>query len=363
MEKKKILYVGYSSNMGGIESFLMNVCQKLDQEEFEISILIFKGKKVCNQDELEKSGVRFLEITNRKESYVQYLKDLKKVYVEHDFDIIHFNIMNFSLFERIILANRYSDARLVIHSHSASINQVYRRTRMLDKVGRFLCRNILYEKIACGQEAGKWLFGKKDFLILNNGIDVEAFRFNAENREEIRSQLGIKEKDTVIGLIARLEEQKNHRFLLDVFKEYQKLDGNSKLLLVGEGSLKSELEEKVNVLGMQDKVFFLGRRDDTNKIYSAMDIFLMPSWFEGFSIALVEAQVNGLKCYTSTKVAEESNITGNVEFLSLEESAQNWARRIFEARQERDEMAVEKVPDRFRVEETVRVLRKIYKEK
>lgn len=295
MNKKKILYVGYSSNMGGIERFLINVCKNLNKEKFEISILVFRGKEACNQRELEKEGIRFLEVTNRKENYKKYIKDLKQIYCENDFDIIHFNIMNFSLFERIILAKKYSKARLIVHSHSGNLNKVYRKTRMLDKIGRFLTRNIEYEKIACGKEAGEWLFGKEQFIVLNNGIEIENYEFNPKNRDEIRNEVGIKKDEFVIGLIARLEEQKNHRFLMDLFYAYQKLNRNSKLMLVGEGSLESELRQKVKELEIEDKVLFLGRRDDTEKIYSAMDIFVMPSWFEGFSISLVEAQANRIE--------------------------------------------------------------------
>lgn len=363
MEKMKILYVGYSSNLGGIERFLMNVCKNLDREKFEIYMLVFKDKKACNQNELEKAGVKFLKITNRKENYRQYIKDLQKIYCENNFDIIHFNIMNFSLFERILLAKKYSKARLIVHSHSGSINKVYRKTRILDKLGRFLTRNIEYDRIACGQNAGEWLFGKKKFVILNNGIDLETYGFNEMHRRKIRNEFGIKDNEVVIGLVAKLEEQKNPRFLVDLFYEYKKLNKNSKLLFIGEGSLEQELRERTRNLGIQDKVFFLGRRNDAEKIYSAMDIFIMPSWFEGFSIALVEAQANGLKCYASTNVAEESNITGNVEFLSLVESASGWAKRIYGAGDKRDENAIGKVPDKFRIEETVKSLSKIYEGK
>ena len=363
MKRKKILYTGYSSNIGGIERFLINVCKNLDRDKFEINILSFDGKRLYFQKELEQVGITFLNVTGRTKNYGQYLKDLKKIYCENDFDVIHFNIMNFSCFERIILAKKYSQARLILHSHSASIQKVYRKTRFLDKVGRFFTRNIEYEKLDCGQEAGEWLFYKKEFLVLNNGIDVQAFQFNQNNRSEIRDEFNIKDNETIMGVIAKLEEQKNPRFLMEIFFEYQKLNSNSKLLLVGEGSLRKELEEKARILEIQDKVLFLGRRDDTEKIYSVMDIFVMPSWFEGFSIAIVEAQVNGLKCYTSTNVARESNVIGNVEFLSLEETPKYWAQKIFEADNERDEKAMEKIPDKFKIEETVKILSEIYEEK
>ena len=147
-----------------------------------------------------------------------------------------------------------------------------------------------------------------------------------------------------------------------MFEEYQKLNQASKLILIGEGSLKDKLIEQVKQLGIQDKVLFLGRRNDTEKIYSAMDIFVMPSWFEGFSIAIAEAQATGLRCYTSKNVSEESNIIGNVEFLSLDENAEFWAKRIFQEENKREQEAIDKIPNQFKIEETVKILSEIYSE-
>lgn len=359
----KILFIGISPNFGGIQRFLINVCNYIDKEKFEIGFLIFKGNKVCFQDELESIGCKFYEVTNRKENYLQYINDLKRIYSENNFDIIHFNIMNFSLFERIVLAKNYSKARIIIHSHSSGINKVYKKTQMLDKIGRILCKNIKYEKIACGQEAGKWLFGEKEFVVLNNGMEVDKFKFDNKNRMQIRNELKIDDKTKVIGHIGAMYPVKNHKFLIDIFNEYQKLENDSKLILVGEGHLKSELEQQVKKLNLQDKVLLLGRRDDAEKIYSVMDIFVMPSLFEGLSIAIIEAQANGLKCYTSTNVARESNVTGNVEFLSLNESAKNWAKKIYENDNFRDKKAIDRIPKEFRIEETVKKLSEIYEEK
>lgn len=360
MKKIKILYMGMSRNFGGIEKFLINVCKNLDKEKFEISFLVRKGKKAFMQEELEEMGMKFFLMADRKINYRQHLKDLKKIFSENDFDIIHFNIMNFSYFERIMLANKYSKARLIVHSHSAKMNNMSKKTMLLDKVGRFLTRNIKYDRIACGQKAGEWLFGKKEFFILNNGIEIETFKFNKENRDEIRNEFAIKDNETVIGLVAKMDEQKNHLFLINVFYEYQKLNSNSKLMLIGEGPLKSEIENKVQELNIQDKVLFLGRRDDVNKIYSAMDIFVMPSLFEGLSISIVEAQANGLKCYTSTNVDETSNVTGKVQFLSLLDGAKKWADWIYNSNNERDIEAISKIPNQFSLKENCKILEEYY---
>lgn len=358
MDKIKILYIGLSPNFGGIERFLINVCKNIDRNKFEISFLIFKGKKVCCQEELEKLGIKFLEITHRKKNYVKFLKELKTVFTNHDFDYIHFNLVNFKCPERILFANKYSRAKIILHSHNALLKNF----ELTHYVGKFLIRKIECIRLACGEEAGKFLFGDKSFRILNNGMDLRKFEFNQENRNEIRNEIKVSEKDVVIGLIAKLEEQKNHSFLINVFEEYQKLNQASKLILIGEGSLKDKLVEQVKQLGIQDKVLFLGRRNDTEKIYSAMDIFVMPSWFEGFSIAIAEAQANGLKCYTSKNVSEESNIIGNVEFLSLDENAEFWAKRIFQEENKREQEAINKIPNQFKIEETVKILSEIYSE-
>lgn len=362
MNKIKILYVGYSPNMGGIERFVLNIHKYIDKSKFDISILIFKGKKVCFQDELEKKGVKFFEVTNRKKNYIKYLKDLKRIYSENNFDIIHFNIMNFSCFERIYLANKYSKAKLIIHSHSGKIHKGYKKTQILDRIGRFVTRNINYEKIACGKEAGKWLFNDKQFIVLNNGMEVEKFQFSEENQKDMRKELNIDKNTKILGHVGAMLPVKNHKFLIDVFYEYQKLYKNSKLILVGEGYLQEQLQEQVNNLKLQDKVLFLGRRNDTEKIYSAMDIFIMPSWYEGFSIAIVEAQVNGLKCYTSTNVARESNLIGNVEFLSLDKGAKYWAEEIYKNNNLRNKNAIREIPKEFKIEETVRVLSDFYED-
>ena len=140
---------------------------------------------------------------------------------------------------------------------------------------------------------------------------------------------------------------KNHSFLIDLFKEYIKLNANSKLLLVGEGPKQEEIKNKIVDLDLTDKVFLLGKRLDVNKIYSALDIYIMPSISEGLSISICEAQVNGLKCYTSTGVDKASNITGNVEFISLTEGANKWVDIISKNDNSRDNLVLNKIPDEF----------------
>ena len=350
MKKIKILYIGLSSNLGGIETYLHNLFKYMDKSKFEINFLVFKGKKVCFYDELKKSGIKIFEITHRKDNYVQFLKDLKELFSNNEFDFIHFNLMDFSCFERIIYANKYSNARIIIHSHNAGFGKnISLKTRILHKIGKLTTKNIDCLRIACGEEAGRWMFEKKDFKIFNNGINIEKFSYSEENRTLIREELEIKNDTTVIGLVGKFEKQKNHKFLIKIFNEYHKLNKNSKLILVGEGSLLKNIKKQVNNLDLKDDVIFLGKRMDSYKIYSALDIFLMPSLYEGLSIAITEAQVNGLKCYTSSNVDKACNFSNNVEFLDLNIGEKEWAERIYRQVIIREKNILKTIPQKYNI--------------
>lgn len=210
-----------------------------------------------------------------------------------------------------------------------------------------MIRKISYLKVACGIDAGKFMFKGKEFTVFNNGVDIKKFEYDENNRKFIRDEIGVLEDAFVVGLTARIDRQKNPLFLLEIFKYIQEQNEKSVLVLVGEGALKQAVIEKSKEFGIEDKVILLGRRNDVSKITSAYDIFLMPSLYEGLSISIVEAQINGLKCYTSTNVDKDSNVTGNVKFISLEKNAEEWAKEILLSDNSRDLNAVEKIPDKF----------------
>lgn len=364
MEKVKILYEGLSNNLGGIETFVHTLYKNIDKSRYEISFLVDKNIRIPYQEEYEKDGCKFYRVENRKNSYYRYLKELKEVYKNNNFDVIHINIMSYSLFERITFACKYSKAKVIVHSHNGGFpeDSKYKRTMLLDKIGRVFVGkyNNRIIKIACGEKAGNFAFGNDKFTICNNGIDVEKFKFNQEIRNEIRKNLKIEESTTIIGLVAMFNNQKNHTFLIDIFNEYQKLNSNAKLMLIGEGYLMQTIKEKVDKLNLSEKVLFLGKRLDVNLLYSTMDIYIMPSLYEGLSISLCEAQINGLKCYTSNRADRASNITENVDFLSLEDGPKKWAEYIYKQNNDRDMDAYSKVPDKFNAKSACEKICKIY---
>lgn len=347
MRKIKILFEGLSSNLGGIETFIHNLYSNIDKNKFEISFLVDKNMKIAYYDEYEKDNIKFYYTENRKKNYLRYLHDLKDIYSNNKFDYIHINVMSYSLFERITYACKYSNAQVIVHSHNGGYTNKLYRTRFLHQIGKFMIRKCKFIKVACGEKAGKFMFGNQKFVIFNNGIDIDKFKYNLSNRKKIRKELNIADDTFVIGLVASFLEVKNHNFIIDVFKEYLQFNKNSLLLLVGEGPLKDLIKNKVKYYDIEDKVLFLGKRYDTDKLYSAMDCYVMPSFSEGLSISLCEAQVNGLKCYTTDGVDKDSNITGNVEFLSLNKPPKEWAEYIYKSNNKRDKDVLNKIPDEF----------------
>ena len=349
--KIKILIEGISQNIGGIETAIFNIYKNIDKNKYEISFLVDKELTVAYYDEYVKGGCKFFKTENRKKSYYKYLRDLKKIYINNEFDIIHINVMSYSLFERIIYACKYSKAKIIVHSHFAGYTKGYYRTRILHFIGKIAVKNKPFYKIACGEKAGRHMFGKADFEVIKNGIDIDKFTFSKSNRELIRKEFNIPKDTTAMILVGVFNPVKNHSFLIDIFREYIKLNPKTVLILVGEGRITEKIQEKVKNYGLQKKVVFTGRRNDVNKIYSASDICVMPSISEGLSVTLCEAQINGLRCYTSDKVDLESDISGNIEFLSLDMSAKEWAEKIY-SNIDRDDKVLDKIPDEYKLKES-----------
>ena len=346
MKKIRILITGISNNLGGIETFVYNFYKNIDKEKYEISFLVDKTYKVAFFDEYKKDGCKFFYVENRKKNYFKYLKDLKKIYTKNQFDIVHINVMSYSLFEKIVYACKYSNAKVIVHSHSMGYEKGYYKTRFIHFIGKQFLKNKQFYKIACGEKAGKYMFGNNKFTIINNGIDFAKFTFSSKYRQEIRDEFNVDDSIKLIGNVAAFLPVKNHTFLIDVFKEYNKFNSKSKLLLVGEGPLKSFIEEKTKEYDLENNVIFTGKREDAYKIYSALDLYIIPSISEGFGISICEAQINGLKCYTSTSVEKGSNISGNVEFISLEKSAKYWAEQMIQD-DERDIDVLNNISDKY----------------
>ena len=222
-------------------------------------------------------------------------------------------------------------------------------------------RKYATDFIACSKSSGEFLFGDiKQITIINNSIDREKFRFNSQSREIYRKKWKLNDQ-LVIGTVGRLSKQKNTEFLLEIFREIHANKKNSTLLIVGKGKQKDSLLKKAKDMSLEHAIRFLGVRDDIPDIMSAMDIFVLPSRFEGFGIVLLEAQVVGLPCFSSDKVPKETCISDYITYLSLDLSPNEWAQKIMDANSVNREQGIALLEDSmFNIKNSVKVLENYY---
>ena len=207
----------------------------------------------------------------------------------------------------------------IAHSHNTRCDQV-----KLDKLLRPIF-NILYtDAIACGEDAGKWLFGNKKFTVLKNGRDIEQFSYNPIIREEIRAEYNINNA-TAIGHVGGFVLQKNHKFVLGIFKEILKLEPNVKFFLIGDGALRTSIEKRAEEYGIRNYITFTGNTERVPELLQGLDGMILPSLFEGLPLVVVEWQITGLPSIIADTITQECALTNLVEFCSLSESAKIWA--------------------------------------
>ena len=270
-------------------------------------------------------------------TYGKVLRFLKA----HSYQVIHINTSNmFAEIPVLCAAKKVGIATRIIHSHNSSMGTDHPVKRMLLKcrvaldIGRGIVAKLATHYFACSQLAAEWLFpahivesGK--VMLVKNGIDSARFQFNREIREKYRSEMGLTDK-FVVGNVGRFSFAKNHTFLLDIFAEIHKRKPESVLLLIGEGELEEEVQKKTDDLHLTDCVCFLGLRSDVNCLLQTMDVFVLPSFFEGLPIVAIEAQAAGLEMVMSDAVSREAGITELAEFISLDQEAEVWADRILQ---------------------------------
>lgn len=318
MKKVKVFMIGYSSNKGGVESYISNLTNQLDHTKFEI---------IYSLPIMEIDGKKWVRPQNRH-NYLHYKSFWKKFYRENHFDAVYYNTCDVVSIDQLKFAKAYVPIR-IIHSHNSGNQQeIGKEMSYFHKVSEKKNRKNLHKYathfFACSKLAGDWMFDGRDYEIIHNGIDISKYHFDSEKRNKCRKKIGI-DDEKLIGCIGRLSPQKNPFFTLDIAAEFIQQDPTAKLVMIGDGKLASELRDKIKEKGLVDKVILTGAVDNVYEWMSAIDCLIMPSLFEGLPFVLVEAQAAGLKCVVSSNVSEEANITGLVEYLNLESGAAKWA--------------------------------------
>ena len=323
---------------GGVGSAIMNYYRNMDRTKIQFDFICDEDSTNIPYGEIEKLGGRVI-ICPPYQKVFKYQKFLINLFKQNKYTIVHSNINALSVFP-LRAAKKAGVPIRIAHSHSTANKKEWKKT-LIKNMLRPFSKKYANVYFACSELAGRWLFGNKTFnegkvTIINNAIDVEKFIYNEDIRRKVRNELKekfkseINEDTLVVGHIGRFVKQKNHEFLIDIFNEIYKRKENSVLVLVGQGPLQKKIEEKVNKLGLQDCVLFLGQRDDANELYQAMDVFVLPSLYEGLGMVLIEAQYAGLNCYCSEVVPKEAYISKLLTKITLSESSSKWAEKIID---------------------------------
>lgn len=330
MEQVHVLVLDTVMDRGGAEAMIMNYMRNINRDIIKFDFLTNRDYRAAYEDEIESLGGKVYHMCPMYPGkFHRYKKEVREFLKEHpEYKIIHSNLEERSYLP-LKVAKKMGVPVRISHSHNRPLG--INPKLIVRYYFRFMLKFYNTHMFACGEEAGDWLYGKKNrsnVTIMNNAVDANQYRYNPEVSKEMKKQLGIEGKK-VIGHVGRFFPQKNHDFLIDIFNEIYKKDKDTVLLLVGGGelddALKNQIKEKVRNLGLEDAVEFLGVREDVDRIVQTFDVFLLPSLFEGLPVTMVEAQAAGLPCVISDKVPIQCDLTGNVWVVPLEESPEKWA--------------------------------------
>lgn len=318
-------------NRNGLENRLMDIYRNIDRDKVQFDFVANRDYDGQFDDEIRSLGGKvyhMYQITPK--NFVKYLKQLDQFFREHpEYQIVHAHLNTLSTWP-LQAAKRAGVPVRIAHSRNASMD--FNIKMLYKSFSRLFINQVVTDRFACSRSAGAWLFGEKHlndgtFHVIPNSIQLDKFHFTVEKRKKMRESLGIAEGELAVVDVARFAKQKNHHFLIRVFKEIHKQRENSKLYLVGAGDLEDEIRQDIANRGLQDSIVFLGSRSDIYDVLQAMDVFLFPSFYEGFGTVIVEAQCSHLPLIASDTIPHETKISDCVEFMSIKAEPKEWADR------------------------------------
>ncbi len=328
----RVLIYGMTDNLGGMETFILSYVQRIPKNEIQFD-LISPFERIAIEDEIRKMGGTVIHLPNRKQHYFSYHKAFDEFMKNNakSYNAVWLNDCMFCNLDVLKYAKKYGIKTRIIHAHNSqpmgSTSQLIRHT-----LNKYQIRRYATHYWACSSLAAEWSYPKcitenRMYTVIPNAIDIEKYKFNDRKRREVRKALHL-EDNIVVGNVGRLHFQKNQFFLLDVFREYIKAEPKAILMLVGSGEDENRLKLKCKTYGLEQQVRFMGLRQDVPELLQAMDIFVMPSRFEGFGIVAIEAQAAGLPTLMSDVLPKETTVTDYAVRLSLNDSCETWSAQM-----------------------------------
>lgn len=354
-------------SQGGLQSFIMNYYRNIDRSKVQFDFIVHTSENSFYYNEIKALGGQIHIVPPMTiRSISGFSKAFYKILLRHPGYLIVHSHLNWLNIVPLRIAKKYGLPIRISHSHGS-----YSARSLYKKIQRFIFQMTIgvysTDFLACSTVAGVWLYGNK-FLtdkrakIVHNAIDLDKFQFNANKRLLLRNKHGIALDTHVLISVSRLVPGKNLKFLLDIFREYNKIYDNTILIIVGDGIIRDELERKAERLGLIQKIIFLGMVDNVQEYLSAADFFVFPTFPEGLSISLIEAQVSGLPAIVSTEgISKEAFITNSVVFYSLKKLASEWARQIFSLEIKERNIVLQDIRDSgYDIKEEAKKLQKFY---
>lgn len=340
---------------------MMNTYRRLDRQRYAVDFLIFDSAETDYTREVTANGDQLYRLPSRRDGLRKYLSALRDFFAQHaaEYDVVHWCTGNLSTIAPIAMAKRYGIPTRIVHAHSSDCTGWH--NRLLHRLNRFRLTSLCTDRLACSEAAADFFFGKNGATIIRNGIETGRYAYHPIIRAEMRHDLGIADGEKVIGHVGRCDQVKNHRKLLDVFASAVKMGAADRLLMIGQGETETEIQAQIEALGIRERVIWIRQSREVNRYMQAMDVFVMPSLFEGLPFVLVEAQAAGLPCVLSDTIQSDSRINSNVVFLSLSEPDTVWAEAIRRLSTEERIDRVKTVQDAgYDIQTTIQQLEKIY---
>ena len=336
-KEKRILVVS-ALGAGGVSNLMTNIQERIDRDKLNFDYLVFHDERPYKADLVESLGSKIYvastdNIKFRPLRRIARLGKIRKICRENNVKVLHYNSDIAADLTNIIAARMGGVKHVTMHAHNASYTVPGLSPVIASKICKPFLPLVSNNFWACSNLAGNFVFPKSvvnsdKYKMIPNGINLEKYDYNPQIRSDLRKELGIADNAFVIGHAGRFVEQKNHRFLLQIFKAIQEKDQEIVFLCFGKGVLMDEMKEYAKKLGVN--VRFMGNSDSMEKMWQVMDVFVMPSLHEGLPVAGIEAQASGLKCFFADTITKEVDVTGQSVFLSLNDSPEKWAQTILD---------------------------------
>lgn len=328
MNKIKVCHVVCGLKSGGAESVIYNYCSAVNSDKYEWYLLYQHEPSKKNIDEFKNIGFHLKRIPSKAKHPIKNYKETYKFLKNNKIDVVHchMTLMNFI---PLIAAKKLKIKVRICHSHNSDIRKKNIIVKMIEKVLKVLCIKNATHLVACGKEAGKYMFGNNEFQILHNAMNLNKYQYSEKNRKKIRKNYNITNENFVIGHIGRFTKQKNQIFIIELFKKIYEEDKNFVLFLIGDGEQRKFIIDKIKEYGLEKNIILPGILNNTNEIYSAFDVFILPSLWEGLPVVSIEAQASGLQTILSNNIDKKA-IIEKEKCTMLDLDIKKWKKQILE---------------------------------